>query len=78
MVQGDIQGEVRWPELLEIRFNARPRGLNLGNQRAMLPGIRLWVKGAEIVIADIYDRPLCVIYNRILAAAGRSNPVEAE
>jgi len=74
MVQGDIQGEVRWPELLEIRFNAKPRGLSLSNQRAMLPGILLRVKGADILIADIYDRPLYVIYNRILAASGRSGP----
>ncbi len=74
MVQGDIQGVVRWPELLEIRFNAKPHGLNIFNERAMLPGILLRVKGADIVIADIYDRPLFVIYNRILAASGRSNP----
>jgi len=74
MVQGGIQGEVRWPELLEIRFNAKPRGLSLSNQRAMLPGILLRVKGADILIADIYDRPLYVIYNRILAASGRSGP----
>ncbi len=77
MVQGDIQGEVRWPELLEIRFNARPRGFNLMNQRAMIPGILLKVKGADIVIADIYDRPLYVIYNGILAASGRSKPLDA-
>jgi hypothetical protein len=74
MVQGDIQGEVRWPELLEIRFNARPRGFSLAGPSAF-PGILLRVKGASIVIADIYDRPLCVIYNRILAASGRSRPL---
>ncbi|MGO9469427.1 MAG: hypothetical protein ACLQIB_54365 [Isosphaeraceae bacterium] len=78
MVQGDIQGEVLWPELLQIRFNARPRGFTLGNQRAMLPGILLKVKGANIVIADIYDRPLYVIYHRILAASGRSKPRDGE
>ena len=72
MVQGDIQGEVRWPELLEIRFNANPSGVNFGNVHALIPGILLRVKGATIVIADIYDRPLYVIYNRIMAASGRS------
>jgi hypothetical protein len=78
MVQGDIQGEVHWPELLEIRFNARPGGFNFGNVNAMIPGILLRVKGASILIADIYDRPLYVIYNRILAASGRSAPVDFE
>ncbi len=77
MVQGDIQGEVRWPELLEIRFQARPRGFHLGYAGA-IPGILLRVKGASILIADIYDRPLFVIHNRILAASGRSTPFDAE
>jgi hypothetical protein len=36
----------------------------------------LRVKGANIVIADIYDRPLYVIHNRILAASGRSTPLD--
>ncbi len=30
------------------------------------------VKGADIHIADIYDRPLYVIYDRILDCSGRS------
>ena len=78
MVQGDIQGEVRWPELVEIRFNTKPRGFDFGNPSAMLPGILLRVKGASILIADIYDRPLHVIHKRILAASGRSTPLELE
>jgi hypothetical protein len=70
MVQGAIQGEVKWPELLEIKFNAKPVGFNFGHYTA-IPGIMLRVKGAKILIADIYDRPLHVIYNRILALSGR-------
>lgn len=71
MVQGEIQGELRWPELLEIRFQSKPGGFHVGYAR-MTPGILLRVKGAEILIADIYDRPLYVIYNRIMASAGRT------
>ena len=71
MIQGDIQGEVNWPELLEIRFHTNPIGFNFGSQ-PVIPGILLRVKGANIVIADIYDRPLFVIHDRILAASGRS------
>jgi hypothetical protein len=71
MVQGDIQGEVRWPELREIRWNEKPSSFKFAT-RSAIPGILLGVKGANIVIADIYDRPLYVIYNRILAASGRT------
>lgn len=77
MVQGDIQGEVRWPELLEIRLQAKPSGLHLAGAGAF-PGILLRVKGADILIADIYDRPLYVIYNRIMSSAGRAAPLDAE
>lgn len=78
MDQGDIQGELRWPELVEIRLNTKPSSFNLGNPSAMLPGILLRVKGAKILIADIYDRPLFVIYNRILVSSGRSAPLDLE
>jgi hypothetical protein len=77
MVQGNIQGELRWAELLEFRFQPRPRGLGSGHA-ALIPGILLRVKGAEIVIADIYDRPLFVIYNRIIASAGPPNPLDED
>ena len=73
MVQGTIQGEVRWPELLDIRFQSKPRGFTIGSSSA-IHGILLRVKGANIVIADIYDRPLYVIHNRILASSRRFMP----
>jgi hypothetical protein len=75
MVQGDIQGEVRWPELLEIRFRPKANAFRLHYAQG-LSGISLKVKGAEILIADIYDRPLYIIYDRILAASGRLAPEE--
>jgi len=78
MVQGDVQGEVHWSELLDVRTGARHRNFALSYQAA-LHGILLKVKGANILIADIYDRPLYVIYDRILAASGRLNaPADAE
>lgn len=77
MVQGPIHGEVRWPELLEIRFQPKPRGFP-PTPANLVPGILLRVKGADIVIADIYDRPLCVIYGRIMTAAGRAEPLVEE
>jgi hypothetical protein len=77
MVQGHLQGEVRWPELLEIRFQAKPGAVQFGYQFA-IPGILLRVKGAKILIADIYDRPLFVIHERILASSGRSTPPDVE
>lgn len=77
MVQGPIHGEVRWPELLEIRFQPKPRGFP-PTPANLIPGILLRVKGADIIIADIYDRPLCVIHGRIMAAAGRAEPLVEE
>jgi hypothetical protein len=67
MVQGEIEGEVNWPELLEVRFHPRPRSFTF-TRDSLTPGILLRVKGATIVIVDIYDRPLFVIYRRIVAA----------
>jgi hypothetical protein len=75
MVQGDIQGEVRWPELLEVQFKPKASAFRLSYAHG-LNGIILKVKGADILIADIYDRPLYLIHERILASSGRSTPEE--
>lgn len=77
MVQGPIQGELRWAELLEARFQDRPRAFS-STTTGMVPGILLRVKGAEILIADIYDRPLFVIHDRIMTAAELLEPIDAE
>jgi hypothetical protein len=77
MVQGDVEGEVRWPELIDVRYRPRPQSFTF-TQAGLIRGILLKVKGADIVIADIYDRPLYLIYNRILACSGRADPVEQE
>lgn len=64
MVQGNIQGVLRWPELLDVRFNAKPLSFKFTSQ-GVIPGVELRVAGATIVIGDVYDRPLYVIYDQI-------------
>jgi hypothetical protein len=77
MVQGDIQGVIRWPELLQIKYRPPHRTFQLSASSAdLLTGIILRVTGAEIAIADIYDRPLYVIHDQILAASGKHESVE--
>ncbi len=64
LVQGDIQGEVRWDELRDVKLIDKVRGFRLSNS-ILGPGIELKVAGASILIADIYDRPLHVLHERI-------------
>lgn len=70
MIQGDVQGEVRWPELLDVRFGSRASSFRL--TQGPVGGIILKLKGADVLIADIYDRPLYVIHDRILDCSGRA------
>jgi hypothetical protein len=64
LVQGDMRGELRWDELRDIRFRTKPGFLATSPQ---LQGIHLVVAGATITIADLYDRPLDLIHERLLA-----------
>jgi hypothetical protein len=66
MVQGDLEGELLWQEVLDVRFRPGPPGVP-ALFAILLPGVFLRVRGAWIFIADVYDRPLLVIYNGILA-----------
>lgn len=68
MVQGPLQGEVRWPELVDVGYWPRPSSVLA--RGGALTSLRLRVKGADILIFDIYDRPLYVIHDRIRACAG--------
>ncbi len=77
MIQGSIQGELRWAELLEARFRDGPRLLQASHGHG-IPGIVLRVKGAEIVIADVYDRPLYIIHDLIQMSAELTEPVDVE
>jgi hypothetical protein len=65
LVQGDMRGEMRWDELRDVQLHGRPRHFRHGAEHTM-PGIKLVVEGAAIVIPDIYDRPLPVIHERIV------------
>src|SRR5438105_4074233 len=71
LVQGDMRGELRWRELRNVEYRHRPRSFQvegMGFRWGSAPpyrGIHLIVEGARIVIADIYDRPLPLIYDRI-------------
>ncbi len=71
MVQGDVQGEMCWPEVLEVRYAPRPFALWSSNyQSPGMPFSRIRVKGADIRVLDIYERPLYVILGRIMACSG--------
>jgi hypothetical protein len=64
LVQGDIKGEMHWDELRQIQFRATAGGFAT-NSAATIAGIILKFEGASITIADIYDQPLRMIYERI-------------
>ena len=66
LVQGDLQGELRWEQLRDVQLVSKPRFFQMG-QENVRTGIWLRVEGAQIVIADIYDRPLPIIFERIKA-----------
>jgi hypothetical protein len=57
MIQGDLQGELRWAELRKVRYLPRRRA----------GGIALDVDGASLSIVNLYDRPLALIHERICA-----------
>ena len=63
LVQGDLQGEMRWDELRDLKFS-RPTGFHQDN-RTVGRGIVLHFEGARVLIADVYDRPLNLIYKQI-------------
>ena len=74
MVQGKIKGKMRWDELRDVRYVSKRRGRQRGiNQR----GILLRVEGTSFFIMDVYERPLPVIYGRILASRKQTVAAEA-
>jgi hypothetical protein len=54
LVQGDLQGQMRWDELKDVKL-----------QTGYVSGLMLKVAGASFLLADIYDRPLGMIYQQI-------------
>lgn len=65
LIQGDVQGELFWDQLRDVRFREKGGSFRLSND-PNLYGITLVVEGARIVIPDIYDRPLSLIHEQIL------------
>jgi hypothetical protein len=65
MIQGDLKGELRWDEILEIHLNNKPHASFRASSVTPGAGITLKVQAAHIFIADIYDRPLPLIYTAL-------------
>jgi hypothetical protein len=66
LVQGDMQGELRWDEVRDVRIRRRDRSSFELSSGTAGPGILLRVEGATVSIADLYDRPLVIIHQNIL------------
>jgi hypothetical protein len=66
LIQGDMRGEMHWGELRKLDLRAKPRSFQL-EAHTPRTGIQLVFEGATVVIADIFDRPLPVIFERIRA-----------
>jgi hypothetical protein len=74
LVQGDIQGELSWEELRDVRLVMRRASAwsegwahpAMPSHGISGPGLKLRVEGAEIFVADIYDRPLALIHEKIM------------
>jgi hypothetical protein len=59
VVQGELEGELRWRELKNVKMGRGVAGASTGAARnAAVSGIHLYVAGAVITIADIYHWPL--------------------
>jgi hypothetical protein len=65
LVQGDMVGELRWDEVREVKIGKGTTSFEWTRQDYLPRGIVLKVEGAVIVIADVYDRPLPLIYQNI-------------
>jgi hypothetical protein len=65
LTQGTTQGQMRWDELRGVHFRVIPKQFRL-QHHDHLTGIILKFEGATLAIADIYDRPLHIIYQRII------------
>jgi hypothetical protein len=68
MVQGDLTGELTWDQIRDVKLRSRARRFQvIGDSTTGLQGIILVVDAALILIADLYDRPIDSIHERILS-----------
>lgn len=65
LVQGELVGELRWDEVRDVKLGTSPATFQFTASTQPPRGIILKVEGAVIVIADVYDRPLALIYQNI-------------
>lgn len=65
LVQGDLVGELRWDEVREVKLGKATTAFTVTTAAPVIRGIVLKLEGAVIVIADVYDRPLALIYQNI-------------
>lgn len=63
--QGDVQGHLRWGELLDVRFLNRARFAVSSAAAQTIGSIQLVISGAKIGLADVYDRPIALIHGLI-------------
>ncbi len=66
MAQGDLQGHVPWDELRDVNLRLKPPRMQLASSQNS-SRIELRMAGAVAEIYDIYDRPLSLIRDRIVA-----------
>ena len=67
MIQGDLTGELTWDQIRSVKLRLKPRRFQIiGDTTMGLQGIILNVEAAVILIADLYDRPIESIHERIL------------
>jgi hypothetical protein len=64
IVQGPVQGMMRWDELRGVNFRGATSSFAVTSEGG-LAGITLAFEAAKVRILDVYDRPLRDIYNRI-------------
>jgi hypothetical protein len=64
MIQGDVRGELTWDELSDVVLSPKMKAFQFSVTRRQ-PSLQLVVEGATIRVADIYDRPLPLIYSVI-------------
>jgi hypothetical protein len=68
LAQGKLHGALAWDEVLGVRDTKRSK-VFLDNSTTPR-GIVLKVAGANVVIQDVYDRPLGVIHDLIVELKG--------
>ncbi|HEY7422643.1 MAG TPA: hypothetical protein VH682_00150 [Gemmataceae bacterium] len=65
LAQGDMVGQLRWDEVRDVKLGKSAASFQFTMSAQSLRGIVIKVEGAAIVIVDVYDRPLALIYQNI-------------